>query len=57
MVPPAVWLASEDSDGTTGMRFQAALWDSDLAPALAAERAGAPAAWPQLGAQAIMPDG
>ena len=57
MVPPVVWLASEDSDGTTSMRFQAALWDSDLVPALAAERAGAPAAWPQLGAQAIMPDG
>lgn len=56
MVPPVVWLASAASDGTTSMRFQAALWDAALAPAAAAERAGAPAAWPQLGAQAIMPD-
>ncbi|MDE0058082.1 MAG: SDR family NAD(P)-dependent oxidoreductase [Defluviicoccus sp.] len=55
MVPPVVWLASPGSDGVTGMRFQAALWDPALAPAEAAERAGAPAAWPQLGAQAIMP--
>lgn len=55
MVPPVVWLASPASDGVTGMRFQAALWDAALAPAEAAERAGAPAAWPQLGAQAIMP--
>ena len=55
MVPPIVWLASPDSDGVTGRRFQAALWDPALPPAEAAERAGAPAAWPQLGAQAIMP--
>ncbi len=55
MVPPILWLASPDSDGVTGMRFQAALWDPALPPAEAAERAGAPAAWPQLGAQAIMP--
>ena len=55
MVPPVVWLASPGSDGVTGMRFQAALWDPALPPAEAAERAGAPAAWPQLGAQAIMP--
>ena len=55
MVPPILWLASPDSDGVTGMRFQAALWDPALPPAEAAGRAGAPAAWPQLGAQAIMP--
>ena len=55
MVPPVVWLASSGSDGISGMRFQAALWDPALPPAEAAERAGAPAAWPQLGAQAIMP--
>ena len=55
MVPPVVWLSSPASDGVTGMRFQAALWDPALSPAEAADRAGAPAAWPQLGAQAIMP--
>lgn len=56
MVPPLLWLASDGADGVTGMRFQAALWDASLPPAEAVERAGAPAAWPQLGAQAIMPD-
>ena len=55
MVPPIVWLASPGSDGVTGMRFQAALWDPALPTAEAAGQAGAPAAWPQLGAQAIMP--
>lgn len=55
MVAPIVWLSSPASDGVTGTRFQAALWDPALPPAEAAERAGAPAAWPQLGAQAIMP--
>ncbi len=56
MVPPALWLASDGSDGVTGMRFQAALWDPALPPAEAMEHAGAPVAWPQLGAQAIRPD-
>ena len=56
MVPPVLWLASDDSDGVTGMRFQAALWDPALPVAEAMDRAGAPAAWPQLGAQAIRPD-
>ncbi len=55
MVAPILWLASSASDGVTGMRFQAALWDPALPPPEAAQRAGAPAAWPQLGAQAIMP--
>lgn len=55
MVPPLLWLASEASNGVTGRRFIAALWDSDLPPAQAAEKAGAPAAWPSLGRQAIYP--
>jgi len=55
MVPPLLWLASEASDGVTGRRFIAALWDAGLAPAQAATSAGAPAAWPTLGRQAIYP--
>ena len=57
MVPPALWLASNASDGINGMRFQAVLWDPALPPAEAFERAGAPAAWPQLGVQAVIPNG
>ena len=57
MVPPVVWLASSASNDITSMRFQAAMWDASLPPAEAAKRVGAPAAWPQLGAQAIMSGG
>jgi NAD(P)-dependent dehydrogenase (short-subunit alcohol dehydrogenase family) len=49
MVAPLLWLCSNDSDGVTGRRFIAARWDSKLAPAEAAAKAGAPAAWQQLG--------
>jgi len=55
MVPPLVWLCSDASDGVTGQRFIAMRWDKTLAPAEAAKKAGAPAAWQQLGRQAIMP--
>jgi hypothetical protein len=57
MVPPLVWLCSNDSDGVTGQRFIGARWDQTLPPAEAAKKAGAPAGWQQLGRQAIMPDG
>lgn len=30
VVPPLLWLASEASDGVTGMRFDASLWRADL---------------------------
>jgi 3-oxoacyl-[acyl-carrier protein] reductase len=49
MQAPAVWLASDESDGHSGERFIAALWDQGL------EKASAPCAWPQLGQQAILP--
>ncbi|MGH6672877.1 MAG: SDR family NAD(P)-dependent oxidoreductase [Xanthobacteraceae bacterium] len=54
MVPPLVWLCSTDSDGVNGQRFVAARWDKTLPPAEAARKAGAPAAWQQLGRQAIV---
>tara|TARA_R110002072_G_scaffold14107_16_gene58858 strand:+ start:999 stop:1835 length:837 start_codon:yes stop_codon:yes gene_type:complete len=49
MQAPAVWLASDDSDGHSGKRFIAAHWDKGL------DKASAPCAWPQLGKQAILP--
>jgi len=57
MVPPLLWLCSNDSDGITGQRFIAMRWDQKLPSAEAAKKAGAPAAWQQLGRQAIKPDG
>jgi NAD(P)-dependent dehydrogenase (short-subunit alcohol dehydrogenase family) len=48
MAPPAQWLASPASDGVTGRRFVAGLWDPALPPEQAAAAAGAPIAWPEL---------
>jgi len=45
MVPPAVWLASDESDGVTGMRIVAMDWDASLPPADAFKAASAKAAW------------
>ena len=56
MVAPLLWLCSNASDGITGQRFIGTRWDQKLPPAEAAKNAGAPAAWQQLGRQAIMPD-
>ena len=56
MVAPLVWLCSNASDGVNGQRFIAMKWDEKLPPAEAAKNAGAPAAWQQLGRQAIMPE-
>jgi NAD(P)-dependent dehydrogenase (short-subunit alcohol dehydrogenase family) len=55
MVAPLVWLASNESDGVNGQRFIAMRWDSALPGAEAAKKAGAPAAWQQLGRQSIVP--
>ncbi len=57
MVAPLIWLCSNAADGVTGQRFIAARWDKDLPPEQAAKQAGAPAAWQQLGLQAIHPIG
>jgi len=56
MVPPLIWLCSNASDGVSGQRFIGMRWDTKLPPGEAAKKAGAPAAWQQLGRQAIMPD-
>jgi NAD(P)-dependent dehydrogenase (short-subunit alcohol dehydrogenase family) len=56
MVAPLIWLCSNASDGVNGQRFIGAQWDKSLPPNEAAKKAGAPAAWQQLGRQAITPD-
>jgi hypothetical protein len=43
IVPSATWLASEQSDGTTGCRYIGSRWQSDLSPDDAAEAAREPA--------------
>ena len=53
MQAPVVWLASEDSKEINGQRFIAYYWDESLPLEERLEKAGAPAAWPQLGRQAI----
>ncbi len=52
MVAPIRWLASEASDGVTGMRFIGRDWDPDLPDEEAVKNAMAPAAWPDLAAGA-----
>ena len=49
MRAPVVWLASDASDGINGMRFIGYYWDESLPLEERIQRAGAPAAWPQLG--------
>jgi len=53
MQAPVVWLASDASDGINGQRFIGYHWDEDLPLEERLDKAAAPAAWPQLGAQAI----
>jgi NAD(P)-dependent dehydrogenase (short-subunit alcohol dehydrogenase family) len=56
MVAPLLWLTTAEADGLSGRRFIAANWDKSLPGAQAAEKCGAPAAWPQLGRQSILPN-
>ena len=53
MQAPVVWLASDASDGINGQRFIGYYWDEDMPLEERMKKAAAPAAWPQLGAQAI----
>jgi NAD(P)-dependent dehydrogenase (short-subunit alcohol dehydrogenase family) len=57
MVTPLLWLVSPASDGITGKRLIAAVWDRKLPPDQAAETCSAPMAWQQLGRQSIFPEG
>ena len=49
MQAPAVWLASEASDGFNGQRIVARDWDETLPIEERLKKASAPAGWPQLG--------
>ena len=55
MQAPVVWLASDQSKEVNGHRFIAYYWDEDLPIEQRLEKAGAPAAWPQLGRQMVSP--
>ena len=55
MQAPVVWLASEASNGFNGQRIIAYFWDERVPLEERLQRASAPAAWPQLGRQAIFP--
>ena len=52
---PVVWLASDAADGVNGRRFIAYDWDETLPIEERLEKAGAPAAWPQIPSKAIYP--
>ena len=53
MQKPVVWLASDDSAEFSGQRIIAYYWDDSLPLEDRLEKCSAPAAWPQLGRQAI----
>ena len=55
MQAPVVWLASEASSEFNGRRIISYFWDESLPLDERLEKASAPAAWPQLGRQAIHP--
>lgn len=49
VVPPLLWLVSEEADGATGGRYIATRWDPSLPRHLSAEKARVPAGWPAAG--------
>lgn len=56
MTPPIIWLASDASNGVSGMRFIGALWDETLPLEQRIQASSAPCAWTQLPSKAIYPD-
>jgi NAD(P)-dependent dehydrogenase (short-subunit alcohol dehydrogenase family) len=55
MVPPLLWLVSDEASGVNGRRFIAADWDSAVPSPQAAEKAGAPIAWLGIARMPIEP--
>ena len=55
MVPPLLWLVSDEAASVSGRRFIAADWDVGVAPSAAAEAAGAPVAWLSIARMPIEP--
>ena len=57
MFLPMRWLVSDAGGGTSGRRFIAATWDTDIPPAEAAAANGTPIAWPDLKGTVVWPGG
>jgi len=55
MLPPLLWLVSDDAATVNGRRFIAADWDVSLPASRAAEGAGAPVAWLSIARMPIEP--
>jgi NAD(P)-dependent dehydrogenase (short-subunit alcohol dehydrogenase family) len=55
MVPPLLWLLSDEARAVNGKRFIAADWDTGVQPVQAAEKAGAPIAWLSIARMPIEP--
>ena len=55
MVPPLLYLISDEAAGVNGRRFIGADWDASQPSAQAAERAGAPIAWMGIARMPIEP--
>lgn len=56
MQSPVVWIASDAASNWTGRRIIAYHWNDTLLLEERLEKCSAPAAWPQLGIQAVHPD-
>ena len=56
MQSPVVWIASDEAAHWNGRRIIAYYWDDALPLEERLEKCSAPAAWPQLGLQAVHPD-
>lgn len=55
MVGPLLWLVSREADHITGRRFLANKWDTSIAAADAAARAGAPIGWKDIAVLPVTP--
>ena len=55
MLPPLLWLVSDEAATVSAQRFIAADWDVSLPPAQAARGAGAPVAWLSIARMPIEP--
>jgi len=55
MVAPLLYLASDRSDGVTGIRILAARWRADDSDEANLKQAGSPIGWPLLGAESGAP--
>jgi NAD(P)-dependent dehydrogenase (short-subunit alcohol dehydrogenase family) len=55
MVPPLLWLVSDEANAVSARRFIAADWNPSLPASQAAEKAGAPIAWLDIARMPIEP--